>query len=97
MLTSGMTFFRNLGTTQIKNKKKRSRSEKVILGATLGILGHSWSSSRNGTRNLIYVKTLVSEQLSERLSELVGRRKFQPKFSELFLQNLGGPPCQNFD
>ena len=41
-----LNLFRNLGTTPIlKNKKKNSRSEKAILGATLGILGHS----RNGT------------------------------------------------
>ena len=59
------TYLRNLGTTPIL--KKRSRSEKAILGATLGILGHSRSNSPNGTHDLIYVKTLFSEQLSERL------------------------------
>ena len=50
-------------------QKKRSRSEKAILGATLGIPGHSWSNSWNGSHDLIYVKTLFSEQLSERLSD----------------------------
>ena len=70
--------------------KKRSRSEKAILGAILGIPGHSRSNSRNGTHDLIYVKTLFSEQLSERLSELVGRLNFRPKFSERFFQNWGG-------
>ena len=84
MFTLTVQKFRNLGTTPIL--KKRSRSEKAILGATLGIPGHSRSNSRNGTHDLIYVKTLFSEQLSERLSEL----EFQPKFSERFFQNWGG-------
>ena len=44
-------------------KKTRSRSEKAILGATLGIPGHSQSNSRNGNHDLIYVRTLFSEQL----------------------------------
>ena len=34
----------------------------------------SQSNSRNGTHDLIYVKTLSSDQRSERLSELVGPR-----------------------
>ena len=50
-------FLRNLGTTPISEKKKRSRSEKAVLGATLGIPGHSRSNSRNGTHDLISVKT----------------------------------------
>ena len=73
------TLLRNLGTD-----KKRSRSEKAILGATLGIPGYSWSSSRNGTHDLIYVKTLFSEQLSKRLSELVGRPNFSPNSRSVF-------------
>ena len=59
-------------------EKKSSRSEKAILGATLGIPGYSRSTSRNGTHDLFYVKTLFSEQLSQRLSELVGRQNFSP-------------------
>ena len=77
-------YFRNLGTTPILKKKKRSRSEKAILGKTLGIPGHSRSNSRNGTRDLIYLKTLFSEQLSERLSELVGRQNFSPTSRSVF-------------
>ena len=65
-------------------KKKRSGSEKAILGATLGIPGHSRSHSRNGSYDLIYVKTLFSEQLSERLSEVVGRQNFSPNFRSVF-------------
>ena len=38
--------------------------------------GYSRSSSRNGTHDLVYAKSLFSEQLSERLSELVGRQNF---------------------
>ena len=64
-------WIRNLGTTPILKKKKNSRSEKAILGATLGIPGYSRSNSRNGTHDLIYVKTLFSEQLSERLSPVL--------------------------
>ena len=67
-------------------EKKRSRSEKAILGATLGIPGHSRSNSRNGSHDLIYVKTLFSEQLSERLSELVGRPKFSPNSRSVFFK-----------
>ena len=74
--------FRNLATTPIL--KKRSRSEKAILGATLGIPGHSRSNSRNGSHDLIYVKTLFSEQLLERLSELVGRQNFSPHSRSVF-------------
>ena len=51
-----------------------SRGEKAILGATLEILGHSWSNFWNCTHGLIFVRTLFSEQLSERLPELVGRQ-----------------------
>ena len=36
-----------------KFEKKSSRSEKAILGATLGIPGSSRSNSRNGTHDLI--------------------------------------------
>ena len=55
-------------------EKERSRSEKAILGATLETPGYSRSYSRSGSHDLIYVKALFSEQLSERLSELVGRQ-----------------------
>ena len=74
-------------------EKKSSRSEKAILGATLGIPGHSRSNSRNGTLDLIYVKTLFSEQLSERLSELVGRQNFNPN-SRSFFSKLGWFPAR---
>ena len=67
-------------------EKKRSRSEKAILGATPGIPGHSRSNSRNGSHDLIYVKTLFSEQLSERLSELVGRQNFSPNSRSVFFK-----------
>ena len=73
-------------------EKKRSRSEKAILGATLGIPGHSRSDSRNGTHDLIYVKTLFSEQLSERLSELVGHQDFSPN-SQSFFFKIGVVPA----
>ena len=84
-----------------KNGRKREKSEatqfrrpilwnpevkKAILGATLGIPGHSRSNSRNGTHDLIYVKALFSEQLSERLSELVGRQKFSPNSRSVFFE-----------
>ena len=36
------------------------------------------ATSRNCAHDLIYVKTLFSEQLSERLSGLVGRQDFSP-------------------
>ena len=70
--------------------KKRSRSEKAILGATLRIPGYSRSNSRNGTHDLIYVKSLFSEQLSERLSELVGRQNFSPNSRSVFFKIGGG-------
>ena len=80
----------NLGTTPIL-KKKRSRSEKAILGATLGLPGNPRSNSRNGAHDRIYVKTRFSEQLSERLPELVGRQNFSPNSrSFFFFQNWGG-------
>ena len=85
---------RNLGTTPIL--KKRSRSEKAILGATLGIPGHSRSNSRNGTHDLIYVKTQFSEQLSERLSELVGRQNFSPNSRSVFFKIGVVPAHQNY-
>ena len=47
--------------------KKRSWSEKAVLGATFGIPGYSRSSSWNCAHDLSYVKPLFSEQLSERL------------------------------
>ena len=93
--------FRNLGTTPIL--KKRSRSEKAILvGATPGIPGYSRSNSRNGTHDLVYVKTLFSEQLSERLSErlseLVGRQNFSPNSRSAFFFKIGViPPRQRYD
>ena len=73
--------------------KKRSRSEKAILGATLGIPGHSRSNSRNGAHDLIYVKTPFSEQLSERLSELVGRQNFSPNSRSVSFK-IGVVPAQ---
>ena len=74
-------------------KKKRSRSEKAILGATLGIPGYSRSNSRNGAHDLIYVKTLFSAQLSERLSEQVGRQNFSPN-SRSFFFKIGVVPAR---
>ena len=73
--------------------KDHSWSEKAVLGATLGIPGHERSNSRNGTHGLIYVKTLFSEQLLERLSELVGRQNFSPNSRSFFFKNWGGPPA----
>ena len=54
--------------------------------------GYSRSNSRNGTHDLIYVKTLFSEQLSERLSELVGRQNFSPNSRSVFFQDWVGIP-----
>ena len=76
--------------------KKRSRSEKAILGAILGIPGHSRSNSRNGTHDLIYEKTLFSEQLSERLSELVGRLNFSLNSRSVFLFKIGVVPARQY-
>ena len=76
-------------------EKKRSPSEKAILGATLGILGYSRSNSQNGTDDLIYVKTLFSEQLSERLSELVGRQNFSSNSRSVFFKIGVVPAHQN--
>ena len=73
--------------------KKRSRSEKAILGATLGIPGYSRSNSRNDAHDLIYVNTLFSEQLSERLSELVGRQSFSSN-SQRFFFKIGVVPAR---
>ena len=74
-------------------EKKRSRSEKAILGATLGIPGHSRSNSRNGSHDLIYVRTLFSEQLSERLSEFVGRQNCNPNSRSVFFK-IGVVPAR---
>ena len=76
--------FRNLGTTPIL--KKRTRSEKAILGATLGVPGYSRSNSRNGAHDLIYVKTPI---LGATLGATLGigwTPNFQPKFSERFFK-----------
>ena len=62
-------------------------AEKAILRATRGIPGHSRSNSRNSTHDLIYVKSLFWEQLSE----LVGRQSFSPNSRSVFFQNWGGP------
>ena len=93
---NAQSIFRNLGTTPIK-KKKRSRSEKAILGATLGIPGYSRSNSRNGTHDLIYVKTLFSEQLLERLLELAGRLNFSPNSRSVFFKIGVVPARQTFE
>ena len=79
----------NLGTTPILKKN------------TLGVKrpyspGYSQSTSRNGAHNLIYVKTLFSEQFSERLSELVGRQNFSPNSRSFFFQIGVVPPRQKF-
>ena len=58
--------------------------------------GHSRSNSRNGSHDLIYVKTLFSEQLSERLSELVGRQNFSPNSRSFFFKIGVVPAHQNF-
>ena len=73
--------------------KKGSRSEKAILGAILGIPEHSRSNSRNGTHDLIYAKTLFSEQLSERLSEVVGKQNLSPN-SRSVLFRIGVVPAR---
>ena len=73
------------------NHATKSRSGKAILGATLGIPGYSRSNSRNGSHDLIYVKTLF---LGATLGATLGlgwTPKFQAKFSERFFQNWGGP------
>ena len=59
-------------------KKKRSRSAKAMLGAILGIPGHSRSNSRTCTHDPSHTKTKFSEQFSERLPELVGSQSFSP-------------------
>ena len=76
--------------------EKCSRSEKAILGATLGIPGYSRSNSRNDSHDLIYVKTLFSEQLSEQLSESVGRRSFSPNSRSVFFKFGVVPARQNY-
>ena len=90
-------FFRNLGTTPtLKKKQKRSRSEKAILGATLGILGNARSNSRNDTHDLVTscVTTLFSEQISEWLWDLVGHQNFSPNSRCTLFQDWGGPRAQ---
>ena len=62
-------------------EKKRSRSQKAILGATLGIPGHS----RNGSHNPMYVNE--NPILGATLEATLGigwTPKFQPKFLERF-------------
>ena len=63
-----------------------------VLCACLTVRCISSSETWNGSHDLLYVKTLFSEQLSERLSELVGRQKLQANFSERFFSKLGWPP-----
>ena len=41
---------------------------------------------------IVYVKTIFSEQLSERLSELVGRQNFSPNSRSVFFSKLGWFP-----
>ena len=67
-------------------KKNALGEKKAILGGTLGIPGYSRSNSRNLSHDLIYVKTLFSEQLSERLSDLVGRQNFSPNSRNAFFK-----------
>ena len=78
-------------------KKKGSRTEKAILGATFGIPGYFQSNSRNCTHDLSYVKTLFPEQLSERLSELVGRQQFSPKSQSFLFSKIGVVPARQND
>ena len=78
-------------------ENKKTLGEKAILGATLGIPGHSQSNSRNGSHDLIYVKTLFSEQLSEQLSELVGRLNFSPNSQSVFFKTGGFHPSGGID
>ena len=78
---------RNLGTTPIL--KKRSRSEKAILGATLGIPGHSRSNSRNGTHEPILCENPILRATLGATLGIGWTLKFQPKFSELFFSRLG--------
>ena len=70
-------------------KIKRSGTGKAILGEPLGILGYSWSNSRNSFHDLINVKNPILG--AERLSELVGRQVSSLNSWSFFLQNWGGP------
>ena len=92
-LNSPESFFFQKPGNHPNFEKKRSRSEKAILGANLGIPGYSRNNSRNGTHDLICVKTLFSEQLSEQLSELVGRQNFSPN-SRCFFFKIGVAPAR---
>ena len=73
----------------------QSRSEKAILGATLGIPGYSRSNSRNGTHDLINVKTLFSEQLSDSL-KWFWRQNFSPNSRSVFFKIGVVPARQNY-
>ena len=71
-------------------EKKRSRSERAILGATLGLPGHSRSNSRNGiSRPNLCENPILGATLGATLG-IGWTPKFQPKFSERFFQNWGG-------
>ena len=70
----------------------KPRVPQTTGGATLGIPGYSRSNSQNCPHDLTYVKTPFSEQLLERLSELVGRRNFSPDSWRVFYSKLGWSP-----
>ena len=67
-------------------------SEKAILGATLGIPGHSQSNSWKRTHDLTHAKTPFSEQFLERRPELAGSQNCSPNSRSVFGElGLRGP------
>ena len=78
------------------NSERNALGVKVILGATLGIPGHSWSNARKYTHDLCHVRAQLSEQFSERALVSHEKPKFRPKFSvPLFFFNWCGPRAPN--
>ena len=79
------------------NFEKKTFGAERPFSERVGIPGYSRSNSRNGTRHLIYMKTLFSEQFSERLSELVGRQNFSANSQSFFFKVGVVPARQIFD
>ena len=87
----GSAAIQKLVTTPIP--KRSSRSEKAILGATLGMPGHSPSNSRNCAEDLSYVKPVFS-QLRATLGTGWTLKKVSPTSGSV-VSELGWSPRQN--
>ena len=61
---------------------------------TLGIAGNPQRNRTLGMALTTYVRTLFSEQLSERLSELVGRQNFSPNSRSFFFLKIEVIPAR---